>query len=445
MNPLRRATIEQVYHHKWLATNSPPARNNKPKSILKQTSTTVGSPVQQQRPPLTTEAELDGQLAKVCGVHNARDSLKLKNNGKLHHSIVTSLMNHQKGRRVLRATKRDHRESGYYSSPERPGNDSSSASSNCSNKSPTNTKVDSEKVKMRLQKGQLQVPTLERLASGHVSSPSNRPNSAYSDSSILSSEDSFNLCQFTHNNTPAQVSTPPVAFVSNQPSRPVSMPILHESQFLNQQPTSLHSPRPGTLSPESEQLLRGLERILMPQNPRQQRQHLKSAPSTYSGMDPGHQEPGNYNSYHSNYNVYNRQQNYHHHQQYSPQVYHHQHTFNYNQVFGSMRFNYNLSPQQQQQVYGTPNNQMSSPQNCVQYGTPQQVYSSHASYSSLQPETSAPASCVESQPSYSVDKSLQENSSVSEGSDENVERGVWNEQQQLYGNQVSNNVVTADV
>ena len=402
MNPSKRATIDQVYHHKWLATCH--YSQQKPhKSILKQQeSSQVGLNEKLKRPPMLDSAELDGQLAKVCGVHNARDSLKLKNNqGKLHHSIVTSLMQSKgSGRRVLK--KRDHRESGYYSSPERA--DSSSSSNSSSNKSCKND------VKMRHPSGQLQIPSLERLASS--SKGCQRPNSAYSDSSILSSEDSFNLCQFTLNSQQSQASSniSNQYQVSNQPSRPVSMPILHEPHFSNhKQPlNSLQSPRPGTLSPESEQLLRGLERILMP------RQHLKSAPSTFEIEEP---QTSYYQQANNNYSAY--------HHQYSPQVYTH-HTFNYNQnVFANNRFqNYNFP---QQQVYHQVASNQMSQNSCSVSSSSQYDQACH-----LQPENNKTSS----------HNLKQENSQAAE----NVEQRVWknNEQQQIYKN-VSNNVVTADV
>jgi len=372
VNPSKRATIDQVYHHKWLAAC------RQPKSILK------NQECRQKRPPMPDSAELDGQLAKVCGVHNARDSLKLKNNQQLHHSIVTSLMHAKGGRRVLK--KRDHRESGYYSSPERA--DSSSSSNSSSNKSPT-CRNDKE-VKMRHNSGQLQIPSLERLQAPSKGNQSQRPNSAYSDSSILSSEDSFNLCQFAVSSQQPPVSTSSQYQV--QPSRPVSMPILHESQ----QPL-MRSPRPGTLSPESEQLLRGLERILMP------RQHLKSAPSTFEVEEPMsyYQQAGNYYNQH----------------QYSPQVY----NFNYNPHHVFQFQNYNF-PQQQNLYQG--GNRASSTQTCTVASNLQQTCHS-------QPESKTPhpvASSADSQPESSAEKQVWKN----------------NEQQQLYKN-VSNNVVTADV
>ena len=385
VNPSKRATIDQVYHHKWLC--------RQPKSILKNQEC-------HKRPPMPdSSAELDGQLAKVCGVHNARDSLNLKNNQQLHHSIVTSLMHSSKGhhsgggRRVLK--KRDHRESGYYSSPERADSLSSSSNSQSSNKSPQSS--NDKEVKMRHNSAQLQIPSLERLQAPSNNNKGNqRPNSAYSDSSILSSEDSFNLCQFTLNSQqPQQVS-------SNQyqvpPSRPVSMPILHE----NQQPHLMQSPRPGTLSPESEQLLRGLERILMP------RQHLKSAPSTFEVEEPKIQ------SYYQQQNYYN---------QYSPQqVY----NFNYNpqHVFQFQNYNFPHHHHQQQQVYRASNQAESSTQTCTKVGSNLQQ--------TCQPENKTPETRLAD--------NQQENPA------ENVEQQVWknSEQQKIYKN-VSNNVVTADV
>jgi len=307
----KRATLQDIFNHQWLQ-KCPPIKLNQsiqhhphqlkdlipqpPKSILKQPTIEVSTPATSLKAPssrllISSDAELDGQLAALCGI-NARDSLKLKNRTLQSNTVAYK-------RRLLRA-KRD-RESGYYSSPERPSQSLSSSSSGPS-VSPTGALVqdpsvfieDSSSLQVKLRSSRpLHInhqltPTYEPLAPAD-GSPFTRPQSTYSDSSILSSE-SFNLCSFASSSTydPNLLtpSTLPNFAVMETPSRPVSMPILPDN-LPAPNPSEFEPHQPGTLSPKSEQLVRGLERILMPNG--RYRAHLNSSPATlgeYTGYGP---------------------------------------------------------------------------------------------------------------------------------------------------------------
>ena len=183
--------------------------------------------------------------------------------------------------------------------------EASASSSHCS---PLQRGEPPSLVKLRSQR--MPVVTLEPLASGDSTSScrmsTQRPQSAYSDSSILSS-DSFSLCSFTMQDNNLKL---PVSL--GQPSRPVSMPILPDN-LPHPSPCELEEPQAGTLSPKSEQLLRGLERILMP-NARYHRQHSYTSPYTTAFAAPT-TTARHYSLPHQQQQTYMSPYGHHHHQQ----------------------------------------------------------------------------------------------------------------------------------
>ncbi|XP_002125163.3 NUAK family SNF1-like kinase 1 [Ciona intestinalis] len=330
LNQNHLETSKQVTH------NVAAAFDSQPKGILKRVPakpalprTVAGKPPSQGNHTKKHDFDnsLAGQLAAVCGLQ-AKDSLKLKS--KPH--VVTGK------RRVLRS-KRD-RESGYYSSPERVPtipeslmvNTSTASSSDTtihhvphikssltpqsrsnaihfplspatqtSHRTPTNSTPSKDFYLIPVAPAATERLTSISSDDGSSIGSLTRPTSTYSDSSILSS-DSFDLCTFdgtivpqeevngypspTHPHTAYEVAHKHNAkfYATNsspvyQPQRPVSLslvrdtlPPLESETFTSEQPA-------GSLTPNSEKLVRDLQRILGRRSgPRTRSRHAASPP-----------------------------------------------------------------------------------------------------------------------------------------------------------------------
>lgn len=263
------------------------------KSILKRSSEWWDRPDDETQIAAADDEDLAGQLAAVCGLH-AKDSLKLKSKP---HSASGK-------RRVLRS-KRD-RESGYYSSPERPASQKGDTSETKNAKSVPKIKqtlVTGGRMSRLSSKQRVTTPSKpnlqntskecylapvnpgldERLVSvssddGCSVGSHTRPTSTYSDSSILSS-DSFDLCTFDKTKYSAsdqnQVSVPFNQNHSNSKPKLSIQTADKNASYLNDAPS-------GTLTPKSEKFVRDIKRILAPSG----RRHRDSNQSRV--QEPGH-------------------------------------------------------------------------------------------------------------------------------------------------------------
>ena len=237
---------------------------------------------------IATDDDLAGQLAAVCGLH-AKDSLKLKSKP---HGVSGK-------RRVLRS-KRD-RESGYYSSPERPSAQKADSSANKAKVLPnikrslvTKARIPRLSAKRReaaTAKPPLQPHTKEcylapmnqsvderlvSVSSDDGYSAGTRPASTYSDSSILSC-DSFDLCtfdktKFTSNN---QDQASP-----NKKRHTTRPPLSVATSDCPKDETFIDEPPAGTLTPKSEKFVRDIRRILAPSGKRHEKEKHACVPET---------------------------------------------------------------------------------------------------------------------------------------------------------------------
>ena len=247
--------------------------STQPKSILKHK---IGSGDESPPPPQPNMSEKDenvaGKLDTACGLH-AKDSLKLK--AKPYSASGK--------RRVLRS--RRDRESGYYSSPERPNanRDSTSTSSDAKNRNCNVPQIKSALTGGRATKLGVKSSSVPSKSSGFQGNakecylvpinpgpderlPSlssddgcsirsqSRPASTYSDSSILSS-DSFDLCTF-EGAGPGRKDSVNSVLPSTTPKRPLS-----DNYEAGAYISTLETPS-GSLTPKSERLVRDLQRIL---------------------------------------------------------------------------------------------------------------------------------------------------------------------------------------
>ncbi|CAK8686850.1 unnamed protein product [Clavelina lepadiformis] len=338
VDPTKRATIDDVASHAWLnavddittpvsvgnetsyvnyidttvndngwdntkaddkAVDVDTCENNQPKGILKHnlvvvakaTAPPVEVPKVQPAPPASPDVILAGQLAAVCGLQ-AKDSLKLK--GKPQGASTK--------RRVMRS--RRDRESGYYSSPERAPvvNLTLSAPEHTYHAPNSVPQIKPSLTPSRMSQVRSNNPTLPprthapscgsreylmptpspvdgrpvSISSDDGSSigSQTRPASTYSDSSILST-DSFDLCMSNPPLPPPSAAYHPIAPQPQQ--RPLSLSLIPDT--LPPMPESYvgDQPAPGALTPNSEKLVRGLERILAPNKRRHNRQsHVTS-------------------------------------------------------------------------------------------------------------------------------------------------------------------------
>ena len=321
VDPRHRATINDVAVHKWVglepdmfpgfglhpsatakikadhndsaldgktitSSKTLPVHSQTPKSILKHKPTVIFPTRPHSMPATPNMADtLADQLAAVCGL-NTKDSLVLRT------SNVTTK------RRMLRP--RRERESGYYSSPEQmqffPGNASISeptltqigeTSSACPTKLnavraswPNSSEHSSSLPSGMSTCGLVDARMKQRYTSvssddtGSIGSVA-RPESTYSDSSVLSS-DSFDVGTFDRNVThPVSL---PYSSTLMTPTGPHIRPLtlsLSPDTLPHPAAKDLERHASGSLTPKSENFVRDLERILAPSKRRRTRHGVR--------------------------------------------------------------------------------------------------------------------------------------------------------------------------
>ena len=329
VDPRQRATVNDVAMHSWVGlgpetspelktripaetnisvchnhnsftgkvlttTKATPSQSLTPKSILKHNRVALLPARPHSLPATPLGDSLADQLAAVCGF-NTKDSLILKSS-----DAATK-------RRMIRP-KRD-RKSGYYSSPEQ----AQFLHNKVSASEPTLTGIgetsairpaqvnairaswpNSTEHSASLPSGMSTCGLVDQHVKERFTSLSSddgcsvgstaRPESTYSDSSALSSE-SFDICTFDSNVVqPAPLPHPSTLLTSKAPvSRPLTLSLTPDNLPLPQV-KDLEKHAPGSLTPQSEILVRELERILAPSGRRRASQKQR-------GFESGPQIP----------------------------------------------------------------------------------------------------------------------------------------------------------